>query len=79
MESLSSLREARSGSSTPLRHTGASTLSRGLSLSKAASQAASEDMRKNIEVLYLLQRGRELNRWLTLAKIGRRGSKSFKN
>lgn len=50
MESSSSFREARSGSSTPLRHTGPSTLSRGLSLSKVASQAASQDMRRNIEV-----------------------------
>ncbi|KAL0042070.1 hypothetical protein WJX77_002353 [Trebouxia sp. C0004] len=43
------IREARSGSSTPLRHTGLSSLSRNLSLPKAGSTAGSEDMRRNIE------------------------------
>ena len=45
------LKEPRSGASTPLRHTGLSSLSRNMSLPKAASVAGSADMRRNIEVL----------------------------
>ena len=54
---MESLKEARSGASTPYRPSGLSSLSRNLSLSlpKTSSTAGSEDMRRNIEVLRTAQ------------------------